>query len=56
MSKSEADDLRQQLNMLKGQLEDYRIALEGYEAGMIELTEKQRIIYEMFKAFNGASK
>ena len=51
MSNEEADRLKQQLNELKHQVDDYRVALEQYETGSATLTEKQKIIYEMFRAF-----
>ena len=57
MSKEEeAEGLRNQLNELKYQLDDYRVALEQYENAEFTLTEKQKIIYEMFKAFVGDKK
>ena len=56
MSKEEADLLRSQLNELKHQLDDHRVALEQYENAEFSLSEKQKIIYEMFKAFMGADK
>lgn len=55
MSSEKEADLRSQLDELRLQLDDYRVALEQYEAGVGDLTEKQRIIYEMFKAFMGES-
>lgn len=55
MAQEESERLRSQLNELKLQLDDYRVALEGYEAGIAGLTERQRVIYEMFKAFMGES-
>jgi SMC interacting uncharacterized protein involved in chromosome segregation len=54
MSKEEeVDRLKQQLNELKHQLDDYRVALESYETGSSTLSEKQKIVYEMFRAFVG---
>ena len=57
MSKEEeADHLRSQLSELKQQLDDYHVALEAYEVDNSVLSEKQKIVYEMFKAFIGNEK
>ena len=57
MSKEEeVDRLKNQLNELKHQLDDYKVALEQYEEGVAGLTEYQRVVYEMFKAFTGENK
>lgn len=51
MGNEEADRLREQLNELKHQLDDHKVALEQYENNVSSITTKQQIIYEMFKEF-----
>ena len=50
----ELERLKQQIEEMKHQIDDYRVALESYE--IEELTERERVIYKMFVAFEGARK
>ena len=55
--KKALDETKEQVRMMALQLDDYEHALKDVESGGDgSMNEYQRAIYEMFKAFNGASK